>query len=223
MPRQLAVRLFFFAAHGSPKLFRPSLDGVALQILGRSLGKFQPAEPKAEALGQNRQAEKTGDEGEHRIDGGGRERSRQQRGAPERGEDGPRPGSSGGGEPRRPAHLGAAFSEGQRLRHAFRKLAEWEASEAFKASGCVPLIPCDLARDDAASVAIERGLVSYGHMTGTCPMGSVLDADCRVLGLYGLRVVDASVMPTIPSGNTYLGCVMIAERVARKMLAETRS
>ena len=50
-------------------------------------------------------------------------------------------------------------------------------------------------------------------------MGSVLDADCRVLGISGLRVVDASVMPSIPSGNTYLGCVMIAERIARKMHA----
>lgn len=53
-----------------------------------------------------------------------------------------------------------------------------------------------------------------------CPMGTVLDADCRVHGIDGLRVVDASVMPTIPSGNTYLGCVMIAERVASKMAAE---
>ena len=50
-------------------------------------------------------------------------------------------------------------------------------------------------------------------------MGSVLDADCRVLGIDGLRVVDASVMPTIPSGNTYLGCVMVAERIASKMKA----
>jgi choline dehydrogenase len=51
-------------------------------------------------------------------------------------------------------------------------------------------------------------------------MGAVLDSDCRVLGIEGLRVADASIMPTIPSGNTYLGCVMVAERVARKILAE---
>ena len=55
-------------------------------------------------------------------------------------------------------------------------------------------------------------------MVGTCPMGPVLDADCRVHGIAGLRVADASVMPTIPSGNTYLGCVMVAERIARKMI-----
>ena len=50
----------------------------------------------------------------------------------------------------------------------------------------------------------------------------IVDADCRVLGVEGLRVADASVMPTIPSGNTYLGCVMVAERIARKMMAQER-
>ena len=59
--------------------------------------------------------------------------------------------------------------------------------------------------------------LSYCHMTGTAPMGAVLDADCRVLGIDGLRVVDASSMPTIPTGNTYLGCVMVAERIAQKI------
>lgn len=52
--------------------------------------------------------------------------------------------------------------------------------------------------------------------------GSVLDSDCRVLGIEGLRVADASIMPSIPSGNTYLGCVMVAERVAQKMKLEAR-
>ena len=48
-------------------------------------------------------------------------------------------------------------------------------------------------------------------------MGAVLNADCQVSGgRRGLRVADASVMPTIPCGNTYLGCVMVAERIARQ-------
>ncbi|MCB2056789.1 MAG: GMC family oxidoreductase N-terminal domain-containing protein, partial [Novosphingobium sp.] len=106
-----------------------------------------------------------------------------------------------------------------RLRHAFQRIAQWEKTEAFAQSGCVPVFPCDLSEESAIPAAIARGLTSYGHMTSTCPMGTVLDVDCRVLGIEGLRVVDASVMPTIPSGNTYLGCVMIAERVARKMNA----
>ena len=55
------------------------------------------------------------------------------------------------------------------------------------------------------------------RLAGLAIMGPVLDADCRVHGIPNLRVADASVMPTIPCGNTYLGCVMVAERIARKM------
>ncbi len=104
-----------------------------------------------------------------------------------------------------------------RLRHAFDRIVAWERSAPAQALGCTPIMPLDLTADDAVPVALERNTMSYGHMTSTCPMGTVLDADCRVLGIQGLRVVDASVMPTIPSGNTYLGCVMVAERVAAKM------
>ena len=87
-------------------------------------------------------------------------------------------------------------------------------------SGLVlPEPPHDLEAPDAVATALERNTISYGHMVGTCPMGPVLDADCRVHGIPTLRVADASVMPTIPSGNTYLGCVMVAERIARKMTA----
>jgi choline dehydrogenase-like flavoprotein len=107
----------------------------------------------------------------------------------------------------------------KRLRHAFDQLVEWEKSTAAKALGCEQVEPIDLASPDAVSIALEQGTISYGHMTSTCPMGQVLDSDCRVLGMEGLRVADASAMPTIPSGNTYLGCVMIAERIAAKMKA----
>ena len=105
----------------------------------------------------------------------------------------------------------------ERLGHAFRQLAAWERSSAYRALGLAPLVPHDLEAPDAVAAALERNTISYGHMVGTCPMGPVLDADCRVHGIPNLRVADASVMPTIPSGNTYLGCVMVAERIARKM------
>jgi choline dehydrogenase len=105
----------------------------------------------------------------------------------------------------------------QRLRHAFDQIAAWEMSSAAKALGCEQIDPIDLSSSEAVSQALANYTISYGHMTSTCPMGSVLNADCRVLGMSGLRVADASVMPTIPSGNTYLGCVMVAERIARKM------
>jgi len=107
---------------------------------------------------------------------------------------------------------------GERLRPAFDRLTAWEQTAAVRALGCERLEPQDLAAPDAVPIALENLTVSYGHMVGTCPMGTVLDADCRVLGIDGLRVADASVMPTIPSGNTYLGCVMVAERIARKIL-----
>ena len=45
------------------------------------------------------------------------------------------------------------------------------------------------------------------------------DADGRVHGGAGLRVADGSATPTIPSGNTYLGPAMVAERIAQKMTA----
>ena len=107
----------------------------------------------------------------------------------------------------------------QRLRHAFDQLAAWERSEAFRALGVRPVFPHDLDAPDAVTAALDRLTISYAHMAGTCPMGPVLDADCRVHGIPNLRVADASVMPTIPRGNTYLGCVMVAERIARKMKA----
>jgi choline dehydrogenase len=50
---------------------------------------------------------------------------------------------------------------------------------------------------------------------------AVVDQHCRVHGLAGLRVADASIMPTIPRANTHLTCVMIGERVAEWLRLET--
>jgi choline dehydrogenase len=107
----------------------------------------------------------------------------------------------------------------ERLGHAFNHLAVWERSAAFKALKAKSLLSLDLAAANAVDTALEQTPISYGHMVGTCPMGPVLDADCRVHSIPNLRVADASVMPTIPAGNTYLGCVMVAERIASKMKA----
>jgi choline dehydrogenase-like flavoprotein len=69
--------------------------------------------------------------------------------------------------------------------------------------------------DDASILAhIERNSSTLYHPVATCAMGSVVDAELRVLGMKGLRVVDASVMPTLVRGNTNAPTIMIAERAA---------
>jgi choline dehydrogenase-like flavoprotein len=61
---------------------------------------------------------------------------------------------------------------------------------------------------------VRRYAHSIFHAAGTCAMGSVVDAELRVLGVPGLRVVDASVMPVLPRGHTNAPTVMIAEKAA---------
>src|SRR6202023_1843898 len=70
---------------------------------------------------------------------------------------------------------------------------------------------------------LPRSWWSYRHPVGTCAMGSgreaVVDAELRVRGVLGLRVADASVMPTIPSANTNAPSIMIGEFASRLPVA----
>lgn len=69
--------------------------------------------------------------------------------------------------------------------------------------------------DDDALDAILLGQVSNAsHAASTCPMGSVVDPQARVLGVRGLRIADMSITPRIPRANTNLTAIMIGERVA---------
>ncbi len=79
-----------------------------------------------------------------------------------------------------------------------------------------------MSREDTVAF-IRRSCLSYFHPVGTCAMGSgkeaVVDAELRVRGVEGLRIADASVMPTIPSANTNAPVVMIGEFASRLMVA----
>jgi len=71
-----------------------------------------------------------------------------------------------------------------------------------------------------------EGLIT-NHMVGTCRMGhdpmAVVDDRLKVHGIEGLRVADASIMPTMPSGNTSIPCIMIGEKCADMVLADAEA
>jgi choline dehydrogenase len=89
-----------------------------------------------------------------------------------------------------------------------------------------PLYPVDPADDAAFEDSIRRLSDSQYHPVGTCKMGSdplaVVDARLRVHGLSGLRVVDASIMPTIVGGNTNAATIMIGEKAADLLRQDAR-
>jgi choline dehydrogenase len=76
----------------------------------------------------------------------------------------------------------------------------------------------DVVSDAGLEAHIRATASMTQHPVGTCSMaagaGRVVDSELRVLGIDGLRVADASVMPTVPGGNTYGAVLMIAERAA---------
>jgi choline dehydrogenase len=82
--------------------------------------------------------------------------------------------------------------------------------------------PAGEVRDDAAWMAYFRETAALNwHPTSTCRMGSVVDTELRVIGLAGLSIADASVMPSVTSGNTNIPVIAIAERAAEFIAARS--
>ena len=81
--------------------------------------------------------------------------------------------------------------------------------------------------DEALADHIRHNVAGTFHPVGTCRMGGTGDRDAvtdpsgRVYGADGLRVIDASIMPTVPRGNTNIPTIMVAEKLADQMLGAT--
>ena len=81
--------------------------------------------------------------------------------------------------------------------------------------------------DDDIDAFVRQEVESAYHPCGTCRMGSpedshaVVDPECRVIGVEGLRVVDSSVFPSITNGNINAPTMMVAEKVADHILGRS--
>jgi choline dehydrogenase len=104
-------------------------------------------------------------------------------------------------------------SDLERLAECYRRALDLAAQPVLRrhCAGPEPKEPEDL------EALIRRELFSVPHTVGTCAMGSVVDASGSVLGIERLSVVDASIMPDVPSGFTHVPTVMIAERLSERI------
>ena len=97
-----------------------------------------------------------------------------------------------------------------------REVAAQPALDRFRGDEIRP--GPDVTRDEDVEAYVRETCETLYHPVGTCRMGSdedsVVDLDLRVRGVEALRVVDASVMPTVPNGNTNAPTIMVAERAA---------
>jgi choline dehydrogenase len=98
--------------------------------------------------------------------------------------------------------------------------AVMEIARTEPLAGCISGTVFAPASDSDADITehIREYMQTIYHPVGTCRMGSdatsVVDTELRVRGVEGLRVVDASVMPTVPRGNTNAPTIAVAERAA---------
>ncbi|MBS0524159.1 MAG: GMC family oxidoreductase N-terminal domain-containing protein [Proteobacteria bacterium] len=107
---------------------------------------------------------------------------------------------------------------------AIRKGRELMATSPLKEITGEEIAPgAHLQTDDELIEWVRNNAETTYHPVGTCKMGNdpmaVVDPELRVHGIAGLRVADASIMPTLTSGNTNAPCIMIGEKCAAMVLA----
>lgn len=102
-----------------------------------------------------------------------------------------------------------------------RKAMEVLRSTAFDPYRETIITPPDQS-DEGIISHIKKSVETIYHPVGTCKMGndeaSVVNAQLQIHGIEGLRVADASIMPTIVSGNTNAACIMIGEKASSMIL-----
>jgi len=105
-----------------------------------------------------------------------------------------------------------------------RTAREIGAAPAFRPWRAEEVLPGTATADGSLDQYLRQSLLTYFHYVGTCRIGtdelSVVDTELAVHGLTGLRVADASVMPSIPSANTNATVLAIAERAAELMISK---
>jgi choline dehydrogenase-like flavoprotein len=102
----------------------------------------------------------------------------------------------------------------QSMLAGMRKALEIAEQEPLRKVMRKPYTVPDGDSDEAIMDFVRRAAHTVYHPTSTCAIGSVVDPQLRVYGCEGLRVADASVMPTITRGNTNAATIMIAEKAA---------
>ena len=114
------------------------------------------------------------------------------------------------------------------FRHCIRLTRELFSQDAFKPYAGKEIAPGDKVQsDDELDAFITAAVESAYHPCGTCKMGraddptAVVDPECRVIGVDGLRVVDSSIFPRIPNGNLNGPTIMTGEKAADHILGKT--